>query len=174
MTSFERHTIRSRSFFDYLEEQWPATQRPKKAGVGTIAYQQLSRDSFQLKGALFIVTTRNQSDERSDYGYYKNTSITGYAVVKNNLGQNEQEFFEKAVLLLTVNKLVDALGDPASKLRRSAIVMYTDNIRGTREDRFHDAVLTFLNGDADARKKALKDLIESLPKPNAQGKAAGN
>jgi hypothetical protein len=202
LTAFGRHTIQSRAFFDYLEEQWPAKQRPKNAGIGTIEYKELPHESSLLKGALFVVTTRNQSNEKRDYGYYKNTSMaaveylldqvvekvkyeqldsvalpllgTGYAIVKNDLDENGKELFEQAVLLLTVQKLADALADPAAPWRRATIVMYTKDIRGAREDRHHDAVLIFLNSDTDTRKKTLKDLVESLPKPGVQSKATAN
>jgi hypothetical protein len=99
---------------------------------------------------------------------------TGYAIVKNDLDENGKELFEQAVLLLTVQKLADALADPAAPWRRATIVMYTKDIRGAREDRHHDAVLIFLNSDTDTRKKTLKDLVESLPKPGVQSKATAN
>jgi hypothetical protein len=193
LASFEDMRIGRSLFFDYIDATWPVVQRPRAAGLGHTKYIPLPKNAHNLPGALFVVTTRDLSGKSEHYGYFVNTPIegidiildgvvhvarsqqfksialplvgTGYANIRRTTNQRELRcLLEQAVVLLTIQKLLEALGDKASTLRRAVIVIYSGSPQGQDEHDLWQVVTRFFGSTNKERENQLRTLVQDAAK----------
>jgi hypothetical protein len=189
-----RGAAECRVSFRFVHETLAHIIANEPVSVGTIKYQATNGDSNDLQGVILAVTTRNISNNPQDLGLYKNTPLdaidfvlnevieeakqqnvralalpligTGYA----NIGRTANDpamraLLQQAVILLTLQKLVSALQDASSPIRRGVLVLYPkDPVMQSQADSVWALVPTFLARDNEMREMMIQDIHDHFTK----------
>jgi hypothetical protein len=190
LASLEGIRVEGQSFFAYLDATWPSAQRPRNAGLGNAKYVPLPDNTHSLQGVLFVVTTRNLSANREDYGLYANTPIegidlildgvmeaaathrlpsialpllgAGYANVRRTMDDAKLAGLLKlTITLLAIEKLEDTLRVESSPLRRAVVVVYSQRPHSEEEHALWESVTRFL-GTRSGRSAQIVALVEEI------------
>jgi len=193
LASFEPIYVGKRAFFDYVEETWPTSRRPTAAGLGNTKYLSLPKNTRDLPGILFVVTTRNLSANTKHYGYYVNTPVegidyiiehvldaadaqrlsaiaipllgAGYANIRRTFDQEKLgRLMRQAVALLTIQKTERKLADASSVLRRGVVVVFSKESHSEEEHHLWESVTRFLGKQERQRQFQLDALLNEISK----------
>lgn len=197
LAAFDAHTIDGKPFYQYLDERWPPDRRPNRAGPGTAQFVRFSNESQALAGVIFVVTTQNKGAHESDYGRYRNTPLAsidliltkvlekageegiesialpllgaGYANIQLTHGAPElRALLERAVFLLSVDKLLKILADPApQELRRAVVVVYAADLDAPPKDHLLEVASTFLTQTPAQRERSIRAILEDFSRREA-------
>jgi hypothetical protein len=197
----ERIRVGERPFFDYLEENWPVSKRPRAAGLGEVRYVPLPANSQEIPGILFVVTTRDLSANSRTYGRYVNTPIegiditidnimsavrthrlesvclpllgTGYANIGRTWGNpNFALLLKRAAFTATIDKVQATLTDSSSPLRRAVVVVYSDRKSSPEEHELWTCAVRFLPMNPQQRRQEIGGLVTQMQRAEEGSTAA--
>jgi len=191
LASFEKIHVDNRPFFEEIESLWPPERRPRAAGLGHTKYLPLARNSHNLPGVFFVVTTRDLSTAQHHYGLYADTPIegidyiidqviqtanahglpslampllgTGYANIRRTMDHARlSRLLRRAVTFLSIQKLQDNLRLTGSSLRRAVIVIWSSDPQGQEEHELWDSVTRFLGRQTAQRSAQIEELLNAI------------
>lgn len=171
-----------------IDNIWAPRTRPKSSGLGTSKYIKLQRNSNNLEGIIFTVTTRDVSRDIIYKGLYTNTPLEGIPFVlskvftearKNCLSSialpllgagfaniartynnpNLKFAIEKAALAITIDESLNQLIGENKDLRRIIIVIYSDSPQSNREHELWELSIKMLTPNTEKRLKIIDDLV---------------
>ena len=189
--SFESIRVGNEYFFNAIEKIWPKNARPANCGIGHSELIELPENSNLLKGVLFVVTTRNLSKNKIDYGRYVNTPIEGLEYVLDNVFETVKynkiksialpllgtgyanigltfdkpdlkEKLKKIVLALTIFKIESSLIDPDNELSRGVIVISSSNPQSTYEHKMFEFIVKFINKNHKDKTEVINNLLQQF------------
>jgi hypothetical protein len=190
LASFEGIRVKGRPFFEEIDARWPPAQRPRAAGLGNTKYVPLPQNTHALPGVVFVVTTRNLSTARDDYGLYANTPIegidlildgvieaattnqlpslavpllgAGYANIRRTTDDAKLgRLLRQAVALLAIEKLQENLRAESSPLKRAVVVVYSQHPQSEEEHSLWESVTRFL-GSRSGRSTQIEALLMEI------------
>lgn len=191
LASFDNHTISGIPFYQSIESRFPKSERPIGAGLGYCKYISFNKESNNLNGAIFVVTTRNLSKDQKHYGLYHNTPVEGIDSILDKVIQEatEQKIesiavpllgtgyaniavthnnkllktkLEKIVALISMQKFYEALKIKNAKLKRAIIVVYSNNHYSEEEASIWRDIVKFASKSKDEQLTDIKNEIKQF------------
>ncbi|MDO9391901.1 MAG: hypothetical protein Q7U71_09045, partial [bacterium] len=188
LAAFESHTISGIPFYQSVESKFPKNERPIGAGLGYSKFISFNKESNNLNGAIFVVTTRNLSKDQQHYGLYHNTPVEGIDSILDKVIQeaNEQKIesisvpllgtgyaniavthnnkllkakLDKIVALISMQKFEEALKNKTSKLKRAIIVVYSNNHYSAEEAAIWKDIVKFA---AKSKEEQITDIKNEI------------
>ena len=198
LSAFASHTVGGVAFYDYMDESWPPSDRPKSAAVGTTQHIPLENESHGLSGVVFVVTTSDESRDPKDYGHYKNTPVStieyaidkvlkeavaqkvpsiaipmigaGYANIKQTyLNSKLKELLEHTIALMAIDALLTELSSKTAPLRRGVVVIYSTDPHGEQDNPLWESSPRFIQSAEEERKEQIKMLLNQIASEAAKG-----
>ena len=183
--------MNNRPLLKEIDNLWKKEDRPKSSGLGTSKFVELSKNSNDLKGVIFTVTTRDISNDFTDKGLYTKTPVEGIPIVlskvfeevtRNKLSSialpllgagfaniartfNNPELkfdIEKSILAITIDESLNYLIGDNEELNRIVIVIFSNKPQSGREHQLWELSIKMLTPSSEKRLKIIDKLIEKI------------